>query len=582
MKRKFSKNNKNRKKKRSVVNRIDVEKKKTIPFIIALVSKVLDALNFVEFINEHVEWDKNQCKLSPGIRAKAFVLATFFETRMPLSQITKRYENIDTEYLFGKGVKPEDLNDDTLGRLLDKVDKTSSGKLYTMLALTAYTVYNIECRRLHSDTTTISFYGDYSVEEIEQALSDEGILKIVKGYNKDNRPGCNQVVVGKIVNEHGVPIFNEVMDGNTSDVEWNQKALGMVSAVFANELENMIYVADAKLMTEKNYLLLMNPEKTIQFVSRVPANFNSKLSEKVTKMAYEKGEWVYLGTVSDRVNASEYQSQEFTMEVYDYYVRCIVYKSSDGTNNFEKKKKKEEEDLKSAIKKAKKKEFSCEKDAQKEAKYFQKEHKNSIYDYKIEVIRTDKEKRRRGNPGKNPKPPEIVSTWYLNIEVIGENHELMKKLKMKEESFVLMSNVDASSNDSKQTLGTYKNQSLVEIQFRLLKEPCIASVIFLDTPGRIRAMLMLLGISLLIRSIIQYELRKGYRETEKELPKVGWNGAKLKPNITIFFLIRAIMNNEFVREDNGYYSYAFTNEFNERQITTLFDLMGMIVEDLID
>jgi hypothetical protein len=41
-------------------------------------------------------------------------------------------------------------------------------------------------------------------------------------------------------------------------------------------------------------------------------------------------------------------------------------------------------------------------------------------------------------------------------------------------------------------LGNYKNQSVVEVQFRLLKEPCmcIASVIYLDTPDRNRALVV--------------------------------------------------------------------------------------------
>lgn len=229
-----------------------------------------------------------------------------------------------------------------------------------------------------------------------------------------------------------------------------------------------------------------------------------------------------------------------------------------------------------------KKKFECEADAVKELQRFQKSHKNSIYMCNPTIITEVKEERSRGNPGKNPKPLKIETKWRLKLEITGENVEKMKELQHKEECFVLTTNTDKSEYGVRQVLENYKNQSVVEIQFRLLKQPCIASFIYLKTPERIRVLVMLRGVSLLIRALVQYKLRKGYSECTKPSPKVGWNGRTLKGNITFFFLSSALQNHAFIRERAGNYSYNFANEFSEKQITTLLELMGLTVEELLE
>jgi transposase len=70
----------------------------------------------------------------------------------------------------------------------------------------------------------------------------------VKWYNKDRRTECKQVVVSKIVNEHGIAVAGSTMDGNTSDSAWNQKALELVKETFGEKLNEVTYIAETKLI----------------------------------------------------------------------------------------------------------------------------------------------------------------------------------------------------------------------------------------------------------------------------------------------------------------------------------------------
>lgn len=572
--------------KKKNITLLSCKEEKRIPFIVALANKILTDIGFVQQIDSTVKWDKKQWDVSPGNLAKAVILATFFDVRVPLSRISGRFAKVDTELLFGEGVFAEKLNDDAIGAALDRIAEANIERFFTALCVTTYSVYKIAFQKLHSDTTSISFYGEYDLEQhlaqkSDLSLSDQE-LQLTKGYNKDNRLGCKQAVLGKIVNEHGIPVASSVMDGNTSDAEWNEKALGLVGDIFEKQLQHCIYIADSKLINKPLFKTMMDPKKRIQFISRCPANFNKKLAEKITQKAYDEGSWQDIGAISEREGATEYKVQELSAEVYGHNVRLLVYQTSEGLKRFEKKKEKQLHELEKDISVATKKQFACEADAQIELKRFQKAHKKSIFTYSASIVTKNIKKRPPGNPGKNPKPPRIITTWHLKIQVTGVCETNMTKVKRKEESFVLITNTDSHNLNPAQVLENYKNQSKVEVQFRLLKDPCIAATIFLKTPHRIRSLVMILGVSLLIRALVQYQARKGYKECTKPLPKIGWNGAKLKGNITSFFIIVAFKNHDFVRKGPGEYTYSFESDFKKRQITTLLDLMDLTVNDLIN
>ena len=115
--------------------------RRTIPLILAIANKILETIGFVEFINEAVEWDDGQCKVTPGHLAKAVILATFFDIRAPLSLVKDRFIGMDTEFFFGEGVTAEDLNDYAIGRTLDKIAAADPDRLFGTLCLSTYAIY---------------------------------------------------------------------------------------------------------------------------------------------------------------------------------------------------------------------------------------------------------------------------------------------------------------------------------------------------------------------------------------------------------------------------------------------------------
>jgi transposase len=544
-----------------------------IPLIILLANNYLNQLGFVDFINRSVTWDEKQWSVSPGNLAKAIILATFFKVRAPLYIIKNSFEGIDTETLFGKGVLPEHLNDAALAQALDRMSDANLESLFSSFALSMYVKFTIPMNRLHSDTTSLSFYGEY-----EQCENDEEGLQIVRGYNKDHMPECKQVVVGKIVNEHGLAIINSTMNGNISDIEWNQKALGLIKDLFGKKLDKTIYIADSKLINLPTLKILRDVLQPIRFISRCPDNFYKKVANKMITKAYEENNWQEIGQVSNTKKASLYSTQEFTTDVDGDELRFIVVKTSEGKGRAEREVLKQRKLFEEGITTLGKKTFVCEADAEEEWVRFQKDFRKNLHLAHRELKKLETIKRPRGNPGKNPLPPVIETTWKVSVTIDGLDSERLKQMEQGKECFVLITSVSVNELDQEQVLRQYKAQMVVEVQFHLLKQPALASVIFLKTPSRIDALVMLLNVSLLIRGLMQYKIRKSMKETQEELPRIGANKGVLK-NPTTNFLIEALNKAALVREASGRYTYRLYNDYRSLCVRTFFQLLEVDMDD---
>lgn len=582
-------------KKRIKVKEAKSDRQVEIPFILALVNKILNILNFVEFINNSVVWDPKQWNVSPGNLAKAVVLATFFDIRSPLCRISELFKGMDTEYLFGEGVKPEHINEYNIARMLDRLAGAKPNKLYGTICLSAHSIYRIFFKRLHSDTTSLSFYGDYDNKEYDDKESDdllgvdehksESPIRIERGYNKDGRPLCKQVIYGKIVDEYGVPVAGFSMDGSTSDSTWNKSVIEHLQDNYKEIISGGIYIADSKLVNAEMVRTLTDPKKPIMFISRCPSNFCKKLEQEVIEKAYKAKAWVEIGKIGKGKKACDYSVWECEMPFEnDRTIRLIAVKSSERQKQISTKMEKELASLTKEIDEINKKEFACEADAIKEWERFCKNNKKSLFNCKVTYQENRIEKRHRGRPAKNAEPLSVETKWGIRIEVTGENPEAVELFRQAEECFVLITNVSKEKMSMREVLECYKGQIVVEKDFKFFKEPCLASVIYLKTPERINALVMLIGVSLLVRGLLQYKMRKGYQkaiEDNVELPRVGWRSTKLQSGLTVNFLMFALNKSKFIKTGQDSYIYYIADDMKLR-VTTLLQLMDMEVTDLLE
>lgn len=547
------------------------------PVAMAMALQYAKKLDFVNIINRDVAWDKKQCNLSPGQLALSIVLSTFANVRSPLYHINRVFENMDTAFLFGTGVQSSDFSDDALARMLDKVYAAGSSNLFSKIALNGYSTFEIPFDNLHSDTTSISLYGDYSDCESDDY---EGIT-ITEGFSKDHRPDLKQVMVGSVVNEHSIPLYYKTLDGNTADCVWNQETIVSLQAMLGDTLQDKVYIADSKAVTLPNLLHFAQPGKQLFLLSRCPDNFHKKLADKVKQQAYSLSNWVSIGKLKEDVYHASYEGQEFqeTIHILDKEkklhslpVRLFVYRSNETKLRVEKRLRKETEQLQAAIAVLEKKSFACAADAESAAMEFKRSQSRSLIDIETLVESQTTEMLGRGRIGKTPRPAKTKTLWYVKVHIIGPNQERVFKAQNKAESFVLITTAPSNKLTLESALWQYKGQHKVEVLFHLLKQPALAARVFIKKPERIEALLLLLQVALLIRSLMQYNAR----EREKQLPtlpRLNFNNRILQ-NPTIQNLLELLKPIVLVNQ-GGAYSYFMGSELNRHRFQHICYLLDI-------
>ncbi len=87
---------------------------------LGLVAGIVDDIGLEKIINEVVGSDPREL-ITSGQLVKGIILNGLGFTSQPLYLFPKFFEDKATEHLLGEGIKAEYLNDDKIGRVMDKL-----------------------------------------------------------------------------------------------------------------------------------------------------------------------------------------------------------------------------------------------------------------------------------------------------------------------------------------------------------------------------------------------------------------------------------------------------------------------------
>mgnify|MGYP000863679221 FL=1 len=530
------------------------------PTLVAL----CEILKIAKTIDTLVDWDEKQCKLSPGTRIVAMLL-NIFSGRTPLYRVEDFFEGQDLPNLFGVGVKASDFNDDALARALDKLIEKGPKKVISTVMLNAIAIEKIDISHLHADTTSVSVYGEYDIQE-------EGFIDIVRGFSKDYRNDLKQLKIGLGVNQEGIPVIGEPLSGNKDDKTWNFDFIKSLSSCIGEEvdLKSITYVADSALITEKNLKEL----KDMLFISRFPATF--KLEKQLIELAWQKDNWQDIGKLSDSKKAAEYRYQTFIRTIKDNKYYFVVVHSS----NLDKRKQKTIDknidklykNLEKEVKALSKREFACIKDAEAEFALFEKKHNNPFYPLIHEVIEITRAKKRQGK-GRPPKDyvPEKETIYQIKCSIGDLDLDQKQKAIDKASCFVLITN--HFNKAPVDILKEYKNQNSVETSFRFLKNPVFLNEIFMKKPSRIEALTYVMLLALFLYQVLQRRVRNALAKEGTYLVVQGGVKTTKPTGNRILELLNPINTAIVVNTDDTI--ERFLSGKQEEEVTSLLRLIGL-------
>jgi len=480
-------------------------------------------IELVETLDAMVD---SEMELSPGIAVLAMVLDTL-SGRTPLYRLEEFFQEKDIELILGHDVEPELFSDYNVGRVLDKIFDTGTQKVFSQIAQNAIRIIDVDPRRLHFDTTSISVFGDYDFTDPP--------LKITYGHSKDKRPDLKQFMISMLCVDRNIPILGTTEDGNASDKTLNNELLGGVSKHMARHGLNagaFVYVADSAFVTPDN--LKIAKDKNVKFLTRLPATY--KECGRAIADAVCADNWTELGNLNEtpateKRPVADYRGFETTVELYEEAYRAIVVHSSAHDKRRHKRIDrllgKKRKNLETHCKKINAGPFYCRADAEAAAEKIIKTAANSYHRKQYDI--KEVAKYRRGRPAKGEARTPVGYEYHLDVE-IDVDADAVAPLRLEAGCFVLLSNLSGKQERVQWPIVTllelYKNQSGIEQNFGFLKDPVIVNSIFLKKPNRIEVLGLVLLITLLIWRLMERSMRQHLEKTESEI--TGWKNRPTK------------------------------------------------------
>jgi transposase len=127
---------------------------------LGIVAGIIDAIGLVEIVNELLGEDVAE-KISAGHVVKAMILNGLGFVSAPLYMFSKFFESRACEHLIGSGIKPEYLNDDKLGRTMDKLFTQGLSTVFLAVSLNAIKKFGVSLLSSHLDSTSFHLHGEY-------------------------------------------------------------------------------------------------------------------------------------------------------------------------------------------------------------------------------------------------------------------------------------------------------------------------------------------------------------------------------------------------------------------------------------
>ena len=428
------------------------------------------------------------------------------------------FENLPTERLLGEGVLSEHLNDDMLGRTLDRIYEYGCTELFNQIVLQAMKKIQFGTHVLHTDTTSFSLHGKYDNHDPEYET-----IEITYGYPKDMRWDLKRFVLSMVCNQEGIPLFTEALSGSASDKTTLVETVKNIQESL--KLNDKVYhVADSAIYSDDN---ITDLGVHTLWITRVPATLNE---------------------VKNLLNADAVM-KTCTDERYSYYETASSYGGIDQKwvliESEEMKKRKEKtfdknigKDTAATIRslnKLKRTEYACEEDARNAAEMWINEHKR----FRFTNISIEKKSRRKNGKIGRPKKGEQLRGYYSLVADIEIDETIIENESNKLGRFVLATNDLSLTAD--EILSYYKSQSTIERGFKFLKDKSFhVSEVYLKKESRIEALSMIMVLCLFLYSIAQWKLRTKLKETKSFVRNQVKKPVQNPTMRWVFFLFRGV------------------------------------------
>jgi transposase len=484
-----------------------------------IINRLLERMRLQEFLHAYLPHADRRCRIAPSIGV-SLLLKNVLLAREPLYGIGEWAARFDSAVLGFADDQLPSLNDDRIGRCLDRLFRADITSMVLALATHVVHEFQIDLDELHNDSTTITFHGAYADAAHEQKRGKQTRLAITWGYNKDHRPDLKQLLyILTVARDGAVPLYFQVASGNVVDDKTHVATWDLLCRLVGRP--NFLYVADCKLASAENMAYIHQHQG--RFLTVLP---RTRAEDKAFRELLSSGQvqWRHIhdkrnddGKIVDQYSVSE--PAVLSAEGY----RLVWYHSTRKAEQDAQSRHQQVERALSELAELRLKLSSPRTRYRQEAKVA--EAVREILQARgverwitTEINELTEEKYRqegRGRPNEHTRYVKETSTRYELVYRI--EREPLAEEAHGDGVFPLITN--DNSLPELEMLLAYKSQPALEKRFSHLKTDFEVAPVYLKEVSRIQALLCVYFLALLTESLLERELRRAMdRDAIESLP----------------------------------------------------------------
>ena len=481
-----------------------------------IVNRLLERMQLPSFFKKHLPRDSARLAV-PTSRCLLLLLRNILLSREPIYGLGEWAERFAPELLGLEQGDLEHLNDDRVGRCLDRFFTADVSELALDVVRHVVKEFDVSLDELHNDSTTVSFFGAYENAAAEEARGQRTRLAVTFGHSKARRPDLKQLLyILTVSSDGGVPLYFTAASGNVTDDQTHRETWDLLRQLVGSA--DFLYVADCKLATRENLQYIHNQGG--RFVTILPRTrredreFRQRL---LTNLDAVKWEPLYRVTndqqeVIDRLRVC--REDVFSSEGF----RLLWFHST-------RKAQRDARQRARAIDRVTKALADLQNRLQLPRTRFRKREKvQSAVDemlvktdvanwLSVQIHELEEEtfkQATRGRPGKETQYVRKTALRYQlawTIQTTQIEHD-----QATDGVFPLVTNQNDAT--AEEVLRAYKRQPLIEKRFSQFKSDFEVAPVYLKETTRIQALLSVYFFALMLQTLLERELRKALAKSE--------------------------------------------------------------------
>jgi len=486
-----------------------------------MINQILDRIGLESFFEKHLPADGPRMKI-PTRRGLRLLIQNILLSREPIYGLGEWAQRHAPDLTGIPPSKLKHLNDDRIGRCLDRLFDGLSSSLVMNVVQHVIQEFDLNLDELHNDSTTVTFQGAYDGAYQEGLKRGFPTLGITWGHNKDHRPDLKQLLyILTVTDDGGVPIYFTTASGNTADDQTHLKTWELMRQLVGSS--DFLYVADCKLASTNNLRTI--DSRGGRFVTVLPRTRreDKQFRQRATETP-DAIRWDDLYQVLDdedqvldqfRVAAEPFRTSDGFRLLWFFSQRKKDQDAMTRANRIEKLRH-ELGKLRTRLQSPKTRFRTREKVREAVDKILSASPAGGVIAVDIETKELETYTQSTpGRPGANTQYVKKVETRY-DIKIDLDLHRLADALAT-DGIFPLITNADQMS--AEEVLRAYKRQPLIEKRFSQFKHDFAVAPVYLKDVSRIQALLCAYFFVLLVQTLLERELRQAMiRDKVDDLP----------------------------------------------------------------